>query len=268
VTFESVCAALEEIPSAGSYLTSSLNQERDQSRRSQDLEFRVRCASRFAPHGASRWLVEHLTERNWKSFCIEQLPQLSGVPGVEALVRLNSDTRVSTEDLDLLFTRALETDAERFSQAIAKWQQLQGSESHETLAKRVLSLDSPLALPLANALLLSGRIAPELGEDLLLFIAVRGSTSDAQTARAVFSTCTEDRRQLAACALFALHNIEGDEAVRMALQGIKSSNLSNILQLLRRHQAAAGSTPSLYKLARELRIYFSSTAQANKDSSL
>lgn len=268
LSFEELCAVLEDIPSSGSYLVSALSSSPVSTRSgSKALRIQVRCAGVFAAHTASRWLQDRLHERTWHDFCIEQLPRLKGVAGVEALVQLDDDPRLGSVELDGLYEQALAIDTGRFLATLEQWKQLHNPVESETLARRMLSLGTAPALPVIRALLKHSSFNEPLVQDLLHFLMRHGEAEDTAIAGIMLAACTEEQQQLAAATLLVLHQLGGEGIVESALVGLSQRQQSNILQLLRRHKSEQRTTPSLYKLARELRPWLRSRALATRNSS-
>ncbi len=268
LSMDSLLACLEEIRSTGSYLVSSIYAAgHPDRRRSGDLETMLLCASRFAPSTAGHWLSRSIDDRDWKDFCLEQLPRLQGVSGVEILVRLDGNSAISTEDLDALFEQALAFDSGRFVDALKFWRQNNDPDSYSTVARRMLSVGTDATIPVLRALLETDRIPLDLQSDLVALLGTNGDPRDLPSAVTVFERCGVQERQLAATTLLAIHQLGGEAASSEALIGAEVRDQQNILLLLRRLQAEARTTSSLYKLARELRPFLSARALATRSSS-
>lgn len=262
---EQLVSALESIPSAGSLLVIEL-QTTGLSRQAQRT--RVQCATSLVPASAASWLQARIHDRPWREFVREQIPQLAGTAAVDALIELNADSRLSSDDLSALVEHTLELDVRRFLTAIEDHRQISDGKWYEVLGVQLVAAQTPLALPAVRELLGTHSVTDELQRELVLYLGEHGDLDDLALLTRLFDACAEDERMLAAACLVAIEGVGGTDALNTALLGTDARTQSNLLHLLRRRKAGTRTTPSIYKLARELRPMLRARATDTRTSSL
>ncbi|MFT7484802.1 MAG: hypothetical protein ACI9F9_000646 [Candidatus Paceibacteria bacterium] len=256
ISVPDLCELLMELPGAGSMLANALNADQPSGRKSRErVQIRLRCAAIVVPDMAAQWMLAHVHERSWREFVLEQLPTLKSTALIDAIVQLDGDSRLSTQELDRLVRDSLRSNPRSFTQAIAYRVQGSSPEWQRSLAERLVAADTVAALAPALGLIHSFQLKDNLRSDLITLVGEYGSVDNLLQVQTVFENCTEDNRSLAAACLVTIERLGGPSAVSEALQGADSRSLSNLLHLLRRRQAWKRTAPSIYKLSRELRPF-------------
>ena len=213
-------------------------------------------ASALEPEHTARWIEAHLHNRDYRELTRRFLPTLPGVAGVRSLIRLHSDSRLSSQDLAQATSAAQRLDGERF--AVVALERGPG-----TLKSREVLLELLLAAPEDAGLLALSVCAgdTELPQTERTTAALRLGESDLPDAlpvlARVFSQCSSAERNLAAACLLGIDRLGGLQAVEPLLQGGPRRTYQNILALLQSSSGDEHSAPSIYKLARELRSFLS-----------
>ena len=259
LTLDELLAQLDRIEGADEWLLEGLDaRERDAPR-----ELRLRCVAVLAPGPAARWLEGqvHARDRALQNLARELVPHVPGPAAVASLVRLSDDTRLSSEDMRAMSLRALELDEGRFAHVAGEYVQAGDVARTTALAELLIAAESALVLPAVRVVAQSPELPETLACDLVTLIGEGGEAGDVESLLALFARLGAGDRQFAACCIVALHRLGGEAAVERALVDGRERSLMNILGLLRRRTAGSGTTPSLYKLARELKPYLSDRAQ-------
>jgi hypothetical protein len=225
--------------------------------RAASRELRLEAAAQLAPETTALWLEEHAHEREVEVLARRLLPRVPGPAAVRALMRLEGDTRLSSEDMQALLRAALGADAERFAGEARALLQTAEAEPQAVLAELLIAADSALALPAMRVLHRSPLLPDDLGRDLVLEIGELGDARDAEALLELFGELGADDRLFAASCLIAIQRLAGDEAIARALDDMSARSLSNVLGLLHRRTTGTRWTPSIYKLGRELKPYLS-----------
>lgn len=224
------------------------------------------AAAHVVPEEAAYWLSTHLHDRRHAALCRELLPQVEGPPAVFALIAAINDARLDSEELVELTRRTLELDAERFVPIVG----VRDSGSAKARVELVaLLLEVPSAA--ADAPLLAALGDSALPLELHIELALRMGALEDAAARdallALFERCGLAERRLAAACLIALWRSTGEDVLTLALDGASQRTRRNLLSILRRRGASERMTPSIYKLARELKPFLSERDSATRRSS-
>lgn len=255
-------AALENIDGAEAWFTERLE--------AGDLEHprsTLDGIGTLAPGVALSWLEGNLHERRYRELTRELLPIVPGSATVACLARLHADSRLSSADLADMTTRALLFDAARFVTAASEHGP--GSvNTRETFLELALAIDDERAvMPVLLVSVADAELAESARAEAALRIGVSDNSDALPVLQEVFAMCTSSERQLAAACLIGIARIGGDDALNVVLDGGPRRPNKNIRSLLQRREAGERISPSIYKLARELKPFLSARDQANRRTS-
>ena len=218
------------------------------------------------PELAAGWLVEHLHDREHGERWLQLLPRVTGPATVNALLAAADDPRLDSEALVDLTREALERDSWRFVEVTAGRRGVKPDGRRELVAL-LLEVEAPGAVtPLVTALE-DTELPLELRIEIALHLGEHGTPEVAGALLGRFERCEASERRLAAACLIGLWRLEGEATLLAALDEAPRRTQRNLLSILRRRGRDERLTPSIYKLARELKPFLSERDSANRRSS-
>jgi hypothetical protein len=213
----------------------------------------VECATRFAPEATLSWLTDHLHDRRREELARRLLPRVRGEETVAVLIELYDDSRLRASELERMVLTALEIDAERFTNQARALIEFGPPESLPPLAELLIAANADRTVDPLVVLSRASILDRELRQAAVLTIGEHGAEEHVPALLELFETLTVGDRTLAAACLISIATLGGDASVELALTGASERSIKNVLSLLHRRKASEGKTPSIYKLARELK---------------